>query len=124
MHSAWIFFSSEQIKQKTLLVLELTVGTETTLNINAQRKRDKYQQLLQALNSQFSFVKFVNLSVSCLRIFGHSADSFTDMCKDLEINKIHLRFIIRKTSNIIIRSKNLIFCRRNKPRNSPNLISF
>ena len=89
---------------KKLFVLELAVGFETNLNINAQRKRDKYHQLLQTLNSQFSIVKFVNLSVSCLGIFGHSADSFVDMCNDLDINENHLRFIIRKTSNIINRS--------------------
>ena len=38
-------------KDKKLLVLELAVGFETNLNITAQRKNDKYQQLLQALNS-------------------------------------------------------------------------
>ena len=101
-----------------------SVGFETNLNINSQRKKDKYQELLQALNSQFSSVKFVNLSVSCLGIFGRSADSFIDMCKELEIDKSYLRFIIRKTSNIIIRSTYFIFCRRNKPWNSPDLISF
>ena len=62
----------------------------------SQRKKDKYQELFQALNSQFSSVKFVNLSVSCLGIFGRSADSFIDMCKELEIDKSYLRFIIRK----------------------------
>ena len=86
---------------KKLFILELTVGFETNLNTNAQRKGDKYHQLLQTLNSQFSIVKFVNLSVTCLGIFGRSADSFVDMCNDLDINKNHLRFIIRKTSNII-----------------------
>ena len=96
-------------KDKKLFVLELTVGFETNLNINSQRKKDKYQELLQALNSQFSSVKFVNLSVSCLGIFGRSADSFIDMCKELEIDKSYLRFIIRKTSNIIIRSHILFF---------------
>ena len=110
-------------KDKKLFVLELTVGFETNLNINSQRKKDKYQELLQALNSQFSSVKFVNLSVSCLGIFGLSADSFIDMCKELEIDKSYLRFVIRKTSYIIIRSTYFIFCRRNKPWNSPDLIS-
>ena len=105
-------------------MLELTVGFETNLNINAQRKRDEYQHLLQDLKSQFSLVKFVNLSVSCLGIFGRSADSFIDMCKDLDVNQNHLRFIIKKTSNIIIRSTYFIFCRSNKPWTSPDLISF
>ena len=55
-------FSPDLIPVKAdrrLLVLELTVGFETNLNINAQRKRDKYQHLLHDLKSQFSHVKFV-----------------------------------------------------------------
>ena len=59
---------------------------------------------------QFSLVKFVNLSVSCLGIFGRAAGSFIDMCKDLNLDQNHLRFIIKKTSNIT-RSTYFIFCR-------------
>ena len=102
-------------KDKKLFVLELTVGFETNLNINSQRKKDKYQELLQALNSQFSSVKFLNLSVSCLGIFGRSTDSFIDMCKELEIDKSYLRFIVRKTTNIIIRSTYFIFAAETNP---------
>ena len=111
-------------EDRKLFLLELTVGFETNLDINAHRKKEKYHQLLQTLSSQFSLVKFVNLSVSCLGIFGCSADSFIDMCKDLEINKNHLLFMIRKISAIIIRSTYFIFCRRNKPWTSPDFISF
>ena len=111
IHSARIFLS-QMIKK--IFALEMTVGFETNLNINAQRKKDKYQELLQALNSQFSFVEFVNLSVSCLGIFGRSANSFIDMCKELEINNSYLGVIIRKTSNIIIRSTYFIFLPQNQ----------
>ena len=81
---------------RKLFVLELTVGFETNLNINAHRKQEKYHQLLQTLSSQFPLVKFVNLSVSCLGIFGCSTNSFIDMCKDLEIDKNYLLFMVRK----------------------------
>ena len=63
-------------------------------------------------------------TVSCLGIFGRSADSFIDMCNDWDINKNHFRFITRKTSNIIIRSTHFIFCSKNKPWTCPDLISF
>ena len=90
---------------KKLFVLELTVGFETNLNFNTQRKRD-------------------NLSDSCLGIFGRPTDSFNDMYKDLDINNNNLRFIIRKPSKIITRSAYFIFCRRNYPWTCPDLISF
>ena len=79
------------IEERRLFVLELTVGFETNLNINAQRERDKYQHLQHDLKSQFSLVKFANLSVRCFGIFGCSADSFIDMCKDLDLDQNHLR---------------------------------
>ena len=79
---------------------------------------------LQALNCQFYLVKFVNLSVSCLGIFGRSADSFIDICKDSDINKDKFRFIIRKASNIIFQSTYFILAAETNHLTFPDLISF
>ena len=94
---------------RTLFVLELTVGFETYLNINSQRKKEKYQQLLQILNSRFYLYKVINLSVSCLGIFGCSAEPCLHMYKDLDTNKDQFILAIRKTSNTIIRSTHFTF---------------
>ena len=59
-------------------VFELTVGFETYLNITLQRKKEKYQKLLQTLNCQHYLVTFANQSLSCLGIFGRSADYDSD----------------------------------------------
>ena len=94
----------------TLFVIELTVGFETNLNCNAERNHEKYHQLIRDLSSDFHSVKFINLSLSALGIFGKSCEHFIDMCRELEFDKQHTDFIVRKLSTIIIRSTYYIFC--------------
>ena len=48
-HPDLIFVTAD----RKIFALELKVSFETNLNINAQRKKAKYEQLLQTLSSQF-----------------------------------------------------------------------
>ena len=106
-----------------IYILELTVGFETNLEVNAERKRAKYQSLMETLKSKYTDVKFVNLSISSRGIFGLSCSSFIEMCDALAVAMEHRRYLISKLSNTIIRTTYYIFCRRNKPWNSPELLS-
>ena len=105
-------------------MIELTVGIETNLNSNAERKHEKYHRLTRDLSSDFRKIKFINLSLSALGIFGKSWEPFIDMCKELEIDKQHTDFVVRKLSTIIIRSTYYIFCMRNKPWTNPDLLIY
>ena len=69
----------------TIYIVELTVGFETNININADRKRDKYLQLTCDLSSKYRHTKFLNLSISSIGIFEKSCKSFIEMCNDLGI---------------------------------------
>ena len=71
----------------------------------------------------FSKVKYVNLSVSALGVFDQLSQSFLDMLKDLNYNPSTRNYIVRKISNIAIRTTYYIFCRRDKDWDSPNLLS-
>ena len=51
-------------------MMELTVGFETNLNSNAERKHEKYHQLTRDLSSDFHNDKFINIFLSALGIFG------------------------------------------------------
>jgi len=47
-----------------IYILELTVGFETNLEVNAERKRAKYQSLMETLRSKYTNGKiFILLSV-------------------------------------------------------------
>ena len=49
-------------KENCLYVLELTIGFETNLNCNADRKRSKYAFLISDLKCRYKSITFVNLS--------------------------------------------------------------
>ena len=58
------------IENKLLYILELTVGFETNLKINSDRKLKKYFPLISDQENNFDKVKFVNVSISSLGEFG------------------------------------------------------
>ena len=107
-----------------LFILELTVGFETNLDVNAKRKREKYLPLTRHLQSSFKNVHFVNLSISSVGIFGLSCSSFIDMCNALDVDEKHLHCLMSKLFNTIIRTTYYIFCRRNKTWTNPDLLLF
>ena len=55
-------------KDTCLYSLELTIGFETNINNNAERKHLKYLRLVSDLRSQYTSVTIVNLSMSALGI--------------------------------------------------------
>jgi len=107
-----------------IYIIELTVGFDTNINLNAERKKDKYMQLTRDLSSKYRSVNFINLSISSLGIFGKSCNSFIAMCNDLNIDKQNLNYALRKITAIIIRSTYYIFCMRNKPWTNPDLLTY
>ena len=84
------------------------MGLETNLSNNASRKELNCRPLLNDLANDYKQIKFVNLSISSLDIFGSCSDSFLKLCMDIVINNGDLKFIISKTSSIIFFLKLLI----------------
>ena len=111
------------LPNKCLYILELTVGFESNIRKNSHRKHSKYNDLIRQQEHLFSKVKYVNLSVSALGVFDQLSQSFLDMLKDLNYNPSTRNYIVRKISNIAIRTTYYIFCRRDKDWNNPNLLS-
>ena len=112
------------IEDKCLYIIELTVGFETNLERNAERKEIKYQPLLKQFENKYRKTKFINLSTSSRGMFGQASESFFNMCKELGIEQSHLNYIAIKMTTIIIRTMNYIFCMRNKPWTDPELLSY
>ena len=113
------------IKSKLLYILVLTVGFETNLRINSDRKLKKYLPLINLISDQgnnFDKVKFVNVSISSLGLFGQSMNTFIDMIKDLKFDEEHIRYVKKKIITICIRASYYTFCQRNKDWNSPELL--
>ena len=87
-------------KNNCLYILELTVGYETNLRNNIERKQSKYAALIQDQMNNFKTVKFVNSSVSALGVFDQESSPFIEMLKELNVDNNHQKYVIRKIINI------------------------
>ena len=75
---------------------------ETNLDNNAHRKELNYRPLFTDLAKDYNKIKFVNLCISCLDIFGNSSDSILQMYNEIGIENRDLRFIVYKLLITII----------------------
>ena len=111
------------INSDYLYILELSVGYESNLETNVDRKRTRYEDLITQQKKQFKSVKFVSLSISSLGVFSKECHSFLDMLNDLGLDKRHQHFAIRKIMSIAIRTTYYIFCCRDKDWSNPELLN-
>ena len=111
-------------KDNCLYVLELTVGYETNLRNNIQRKYSKYKEMIIEQKKKFHPVKFINLSISALGVFEKESSAFIQMLEHLNSDKASVKYIIRKIINIAIRTTYYVFCSRNKDWSNPYLMNF
>ena len=112
------------LNETSVYMLELTVGFESNITINSDRKLAKCRPLFNSLRTNYTSIKFVNLSMSALGIFGASSDSLLQMLQDLHFDANVQNNIVMKASNIAIRCSYYIYCRRNKQWTCPNLLNF
>ena len=105
-------------------LLEVTVGFESNIQINSDRKATKYLPLIADLQNSYSTVKFINLSMSALGILGASSESFPSMLTDLNFDDTTKHKILLTTINIAVRYTYYIFCRRNKPWTNPDILDY
>ena len=102
------------ISNDYLYILELSVGYESNLQTNADRKKERYKDLIAQQKKHYKSVKFVNLSISSSGIFSKECDAFLEMLNDLGLDDRHRKYCIRKIMSIAIRTTYYIFCCRYK----------
>ena len=90
-----------------LYILELTVGYESSLQVNANRKRQKYLDLIKEQEADYDKVKFVNLSLSTLGVFSRSSENFDGMLRSLKCDAKVCKYIKKENrehvhTNIIL----------------------
>ena len=110
------------VKDDNLLLLELTVGFETNIKKNFDRKAKRYQQLLAKLSNKYK-VYYVNLSLGAIGIIGKDSLIMTAM-GNFDLSKETLNFIVNRTINVCIRTTYYIFCMRNKEWENPELLNW
>ena len=87
-------------------------------------KKEKYLNFIKKMSRNYRFVKFVNLSMSCLGVFSDECSTFLDMMNDIGIDKKQQLYIIKKMINIAIRATYYIFCCRKRNWDRTDLMQF
>ena len=111
------------IKDKECKVLELTVGFETNILKNSERKKKKYTDLIRRLNKDYD-VEYVDLSMGGIGVIGSESIGIQKMFVELGLSSKESDYLVRKVINVCIRSTYYIFCQQNKQWEGPSLLAW
>ena len=111
------------MKGKECRILELTVGFETNMVKNSDRKKKHYADLVARLEKDYE-VKYFDLSMGGIGAIGKDSKKVTDMFEQLGLSKEDSNYLVRKMINVCIRTTYYIFCQRNKEWESPSLLTW
>ena len=87
----------------TLYLIELTVGFESNVNSNSIRKMHKYSELVDTFSLKYDAVKFVNVSMGTLGMFGTSCDTSVAISNEVGTTQGQKNYVLRSMTNITIR---------------------
>ena len=85
------------------------------ISTNAERKAQKYRDLVLQQSHKYANVKFINLSMSALGIFDKGTSDFLDMLTDLHFDTATKNYIVKLKSH---------WARRGAARHDADLIWF
>ena len=112
------------VERDNVYIFELTIGFETNISTNSERKMNNYSQLLEDLKARYKKVKFINLSMGAMGIYGDTCSNLKSVLKHLGLNENEVNYLLRKLCNICIRTTYFIFCKRNKAWDHPALLAW
>ena len=105
------------------MVLELTVGFETNIERNTERKRAGYDELISRLKTQYQQVKFVNLSMGAIGVIGKGCNLQKEF-KEMGLDDKESIYLTRRIINVCIRTTYYLFCQRNIAWEPPSLLAW
>ena len=83
------------IKEKECFILELTVGFETNIRKNSERKQKKYVDLVKRLEKDYN-VKYFDLSMGAIGTIGTESKGIRNMFEKLDLSKEDCDYLLRK----------------------------
>ena len=84
----------------------------------------KYKHLINKQKKCYNDVKFINLSIGALGVFGKECKSYLEMLDSLGFDDKHKKYFIRKIMALSIRSTYYVFCCGNNEWTNPHLLNY
>ena len=86
-----------------------------------RRKEERYKDLRSELIATCSTFKVITLEVTTLGFVSKDINRFRRLLRTLDLNE---KRVVKKCMEVALRATFYICCRRNKPWNNPDLLSF
>ena len=109
------------VVKDAIYVIELTVPYETNCKKAKRRKEERYKNLRSELIMTCSTFEVITLEVTTLGFVSKDINRFRRLLRTLDLNEER---IVKKCMEVALRTTFYIYCRRNKPWNNPDLLSF
>ena len=110
------------VKEKLCMILELTVGFETNIQKNTERKGNHYKDLITRLSTTYQ-VRFINLSMGAIGVIGKDSN-LKKIFMEMGLLKEEATYIAKKIINVCIRCSYYLFCKRNQAWEAPSLLAW
>ena len=106
------------------MLLELTIGFGTNIELNSTRKGQKYKALVDKLKKSYDDVVYANISLGACGFIEKDSKKFLNIMTKLQIPETEIQYLTKSIINICIRTSYFVFCRRNKEWTNPNFYPF
>ena len=112
------------VQQKAVMLLELTIGFETNMELNSTRKREKYKALVDRLKKSYDDVVYANISMGACGFIEKDSKKFLDIMTKLKIPETEIQYLTKSIINVCIRTSYFIFVVEIKNGPNPNFYPF
>ena len=109
------------IKGSDMFIMELTIGFETNMSKNADRKQRHYLDLIENINPGGK-VRFLNLSMGASGVLCNQSTKIIEWLQEVGLTEREALYTLKKIMNVCLRCTYFLFCKRDEEIVIPKLL--
>jgi hypothetical protein len=109
------------LKGPDMFVMELTIGFETNMSKNADRKQRHYEDLIKKINPGGK-VKFLNLSMGASGVLCNQSNQILEWLQEVGLTQRDALYTVKRIMNVCLRCTYFLFCKRDEEIEIPKLL--
>ena len=109
------------IKGSDMFIMELTIGFETNMSKNADRKQRHYLDLIENINPGGK-VRFLNLSMGAIGVLCNQSTKIIEWLQEVGLTEREALYTLKKIMNVCLRCTYFLFCKRDEEIVIPKLL--
>ena len=93
------------------MLIKLTTGFETNMELNSTRKSEKYKALVDRIKKSYDDVVYASTSMGAYGFIEKDSKKFLDIMTILKIPKTEIQYLTKSIINICIPTSHFTFVR-------------